>query len=144
MKCISNSWWYVISCELPLPRAGHKRLHRWWGGGRTESWIGAYTVLPTEKYGINRSYRVEHKDAEAAEVEKFVEMLKLNNNIIFGNATYQINITRQTRLRSISSVNFTLLRDELVSRLTMFIFRRGGEPARLHITDWQDPKIRLD
>ena len=128
-----------------------------------------YYLLKSMASIVKSSYLVDHKDAEAAEVEKFVEILKLNNNIIFGDATYKINRTRQTRLRrpetlpldhdvavlrnysinkineilkdtSISSGNFTLLRDLLVSRLTMFNFRRGGEPARLHITDWQDAK----
>lgn len=128
-----------------------------------------YYLLKSMASIVKSSYLVELKDSEAAEVEKFVEILELNSNIIFGDATYKINRTRQTRLRrpealpldadiavlrnytikkmneilqepSISSANFTLLRDLLVSRLTMFNFRRGGEPARLHITDWLDAK----
>ena len=118
---------------------------------------------------VKASYMVQHKDSEADEVDKFVHVLELNHNIIFGDAAYKINKSRQTRLRRpenlpvdadiasvrnfttrnidqitkkavISSKDYTLLRDLSVSRLTMFNFRRGGEPARLRIEDWTDAK----
>lgn len=37
-----------------------------------------------------------------------------------------------------SSVDFARLRDLIVSRLTMFNARRGGEPSRLLVTEWDD------
>ena len=40
----------------------------------------------------------------------------------------------------ISSREFSLLRDLVVCRLTLFNARRGGEPCRLMITQWKDAK----
>ena len=39
--------------------------------------------------------------------------------------------------------NFTLLHDLAVCRLTLFNFRRGGEPARLKMSDWFDARNDL-
>ena len=36
------------------------------------------------------------------------------------------------------SHNFVELRDLLVSRLTLFNARRGGEPCRLRLVEWED------
>ena len=87
---------------------------------------------------------------------------------MFGDATYKINLSQQTKLRrpqnlpvdenvakvreytvrtiesltsshdELSCANFILLRDLAVCRLTLFNFRRGGEPARLLIAAWVD------
>jgi hypothetical protein len=103
------------------------------------------------------------------EIKKFTKVLSLQNNMVFGDATYQINKGRQTKLRKPESLpsetdvqklklytvdkiksftddpytmwtsqEFIALRDLTVSRLTLFNARRGGEPARLLLTEWED------
>jgi len=102
-------------------------------------------------------------------VDKFTDVLALNHNIIFGDALYKINKTRQTKLRRPENLpreedcqqlrDYTLrriaeltsdeyhvwnaaeyceLRDLVLSRLTLFNARRGGEPARLTLSEWQE------
>jgi len=41
------------------------------------------------------------------------------------------------------SVHFAELRDLVVSRLTLFNARRGGEPARLLVSEWKDGENRV-
>jgi hypothetical protein len=121
---------------------------------------------------VKASYLVKNLDNEAAEVDRFLEVLALNESIIFGDAIYAINKGRQTKLRrpeqlpgdddvqtlrdyTVNSMSklindqyllwtskeFVCLRDLAVSRLTLFNARRGGEPARLLITDWKDAEL---
>lgn len=42
-----------------------------------------------------------------------------------------------------SQTEFSLLRDLVVCRLTLFNARRGGEPSRLLISEWKDAENRL-
>jgi hypothetical protein len=44
-------------------------------------------------------YLIKGMDSEASEVDKFTEVLSLNQNIIFGDAAYKVNIVRQSKLR---------------------------------------------
>jgi hypothetical protein len=115
------------------------------------------------------SFLVKNEDEKALEISKFVEVLELNQNIIFGDATYALNKNRQEKLRRpeqlpaeddvarlksyaverIASLledpfkawdghDYVELRDLTVSRLTLFNARRGGEPARMFISEWND------
>ena len=107
-------------------------------------------------------------DSLSSEVEKFLHLLKLNQNVIFGDAAYEINKSRQTKLRmpeqqaseedvrkirdlSLARIqtlsdnfaitdkhSFVQLRDALVCRITLFNARRGGEPCRLKLSAWHD------
>ena len=110
---------------------------------------------------------INHQDAKASEIEKFVVVLEMHHTSLFGGATYQVNVNRQTKLRQpptdntvakvseftvatikaivanhreklLPSPAFTLLRDMALCRLTLFNFRRGGEPARLALSYWSD------
>jgi hypothetical protein len=151
----------------------------------TES-IFAYTLTDTEEtkaglknalfYLIKKFAKIQKavslmndNDQNAAEIDKFLEVLSLNGNFIFGDATYTLNRNRQTKLRkpdklpleedvekirkytveriaSIVSDSYVMwdlhlyaeLRDLAVSRLTLFNGRRGGEPARLLLSEWKD------
>lgn len=48
---------------------------------------------------VKVTYLEKNEDHKAAEVVKFTDVLALNHNIIFGDALYKINKTRQTKLR---------------------------------------------
>jgi len=127
-----------------------------------------YLLKKTAKI-LKATYLMNDDDDKAAEIDKFVHVLALNENVLFGSAVYALNQRRQTRLRrpaqlptdndvqqlrqftvtrlqSIvgdpyllwTSNEYTKARDLAVSRLTLFNARRGGEPARLLLSEWQD------
>jgi hypothetical protein len=115
------------------------------------------------------SLLVRGEDEKASEIDKFLDVFQLNQNHIFGDATYKLNRNRQEKLRRPTQLpseadieklkqytlervttllqdefllwdthTFTELRDLAVSRLTLFNARRGGEPARLRVSEWLD------
>ena len=115
------------------------------------------------------TYLMNDCDEMAAELDKFQEVLSLNYNLVFSDATYNLNRRRQIKLRRPEELPseddvaklkeytiqqtekllqdkfrvwdphaFAELRDLTVSRLTLFNARRGGEPARMSINEWQD------
>jgi hypothetical protein len=115
------------------------------------------------------SFLIRNQDDKAHEISKFVDVLELNHNIIFGDATYELNKNRQVKLRRPQQLpdendvarlktyvvgrlaslledpykvwnghDYIELRDLTVSRLTLFNARRGGEPARMFISEWKD------
>ena len=103
-------------------------------------------------------------DLAAQELAKFSKVLKHHENIIFSDAKYFINKSRQERLRLPSRMpddqtmrdlrNFTVreieevsatdhnkstfvhLRNLVCSRLTLFNALRGGEPSRITLDQW--------
>ena len=114
---------------------------------------------------------VSGNDDDADEVDKFVDVLVLNKNYLFGDAVYKIRQNRETRLRKPEAMSvdddiellwsytvgrmstllqdpykqwstheFMELRDLADCRLTLFNARRGGEPARLMLSNWEDEK----
>ena len=118
---------------------------------------------------IRASYLVKNRDDDAAEIDKFVEVLKLNKYLVYGDAMYVLNRNRLTKLRRPEALpseedvgkvkeytvnrikelvedpyrawdchSFGELRDLTASRLTLFNARRGGEPARLSPTEWEE------
>ena len=128
-----------------------------------------YYLLKKFAKVVKASFLVRDDDEKAAEIDKFLEVLALNQHIVFGDATYVLNQNRQSRLRRPESLpseedvtklkaytvnriqeltaddykmwdtpSFTELRDLAVSRLTLFNARRGGEPARLTLTEWSE------
>ena len=56
-------------------------------------------ILKTAGKIIKASLLMEDKDEEASEIDKFVDVLNLNNNYIFGDAQYLLNKGRQIKLR---------------------------------------------
>ena len=108
------------------------------------------------------------EEESANEVDRFITVLKMNQNLVFGDAKYHINRARQERLRLPSRTpqeadidtlkkatikciehvtdnyelmgkhEFITLRNAVCSRLTLFNARRGGEPSRLNISQWLD------
>ncbi|XP_060085309.1 uncharacterized protein LOC132564693 [Ylistrum balloti] len=113
-------------------------------------------------------YLVQKADDKAKEVENFLTVLSYFWNSIFSDAQYANVKARQTDLRKpkhlpieediqklrsfmieeqnrildpyvlISNQEYIILRDILVSRLTLFNARRGGEPSRLLLKEWKD------
>jgi len=131
--------------------------------------IALYYLLKKAAKNLKASYLMDDEDDKAAEIDKFVHVLALNENILFGSAVYALNQRRQTQLRrpaqlpadddlkrlrqfTVSSIQslvndpflhwtsteYTRIRDLAVSRLTLFNARRGGELARLLLTEWHD------
>ena len=111
------------------------------------------------------------KDTESSEIERFMQVLELWEDYIFGDAQYELNKRRQVNLRRpeklpneediqlvcayvmskmknitddpyllVDSHCFVELRNCACSRLTLLNARRGGEPARLTIEEWNDAK----
>ena len=110
----------------------------------------------------------EGKDDISMDIQKFVDLLELWDDIIFGDAVYETNKRREVCIRkpeqlpneedvllireyvlswmSILSENklefFTAkeLRDAALSRLKIVNGQKDGEPSRLEINDWQMAK----
>ena len=130
-----------------------------------------YYLLKKTASAVKANFIINHEDEKASEIDKFVVVLEMHHTSLFGDATYKINVNRQTNLRrpknlpseeaiakvrsytvttmkaitrqTITPKKFTLLRDLAVCRLTLFNFRRGGEPARLKMSDWFDARNEL-
>lgn len=105
-------------------------------------------------------------EEEVKGLNKFVTLLRHNQNSVFGDSKYLINKARQERLRlpsrqppedklmelrlytinriqflvteELTSTLFVELRNLACSRLTLFNARRGGEPCRMITENWTD------
>nr|XP_054753532.1 uncharacterized protein LOC129259256 [Lytechinus pictus] len=130
---------------------------------------GIYYLLKSACKILKGTYLMDDNDDKAADIDKFVSVLELTHNAVFGDAAYKLHKTREERLRRPSaqpldkdiktlkdyilqrirqitndkfcvmdSHRFVELRDCVVSRLTLFNARRGGEPSRLFIKHWND------
>lgn len=128
-----------------------------------------YTIKNAIKV-MSGVHLLENKDSSYDELLKFQAVLKLRWPTIFADAEYQQARNRQERLRKphelpieedviklrtytldrfaeitneyhlLDSSSFKECRDLLVARLTLFNARRGGEPCRLLMNDWNDAK----
>lgn len=117
---------------------------------------------------LKASYLISDEDDKASAVDKFVEVLEVNHDYLFGDAQYAINRSRKEKLRRPENLpleedinllkeytvsrmksvlekemyevwegeRFTELRDLVVCRLTLFNARRGGEPCRLSLEEY--------
>ena len=76
------------------------------GGVRIKSGLkmGLYYLLKRSCKIVKSTFLVEGKDDSAAEIDKFTSVLELNHEFIFGDATYQINKSRQIKLRKPASL----------------------------------------
>ena len=130
-----------------------------------------YYLIKSSSNIMKATYLSRDDDQMAEEIDKFIAVLGLWKNFIFGDATYHLNKERQKRLRKPQELplegdvrklrNFIVeiikkitndtymfwdehtyvqLRDACVARLTLFNARRGGEPARLLLEEWEDAK----
>lgn len=127
-----------------------------------------YVLKNVCKY-LHGEYLIQGKDAEAAEINRFLAVLNFYWGSLFGDAEYANSIKRQEVLRKpqklpkeqdiktlrdftlkkiqdltddtylfVANIEYSLLRDLVVSRLTLFNARRGGEPSRLLLEEWND------
>lgn len=127
-----------------------------------------YYILRNAAIILKGSYLSKMEDEKANEVEIFIQLLSLNQNHVFGNASQAISRNRQEKLRMpeqqadeaevrklrdhilqriqtlsepyevLDIHGFISLRDSLCARITLFNARRGGEPSRLKIKQWED------
>ncbi|XP_071830672.1 uncharacterized protein [Apostichopus japonicus] len=61
--------------------------------------LGIYYLLKKASKVIKATHLVEENDIAAADIDRFVSVLELNQNFLFGDASYQINMNRQKNLR---------------------------------------------
>ncbi|MEW8546316.1 MAG: hypothetical protein AB2693_22595, partial [Candidatus Thiodiazotropha sp.] len=127
-----------------------------------------YYLICTVHEILVANYLSKDMDERAAEIEKFKKLLDLNKTLLFGDAMYQINMRRQEKLRMpeqmadesdvrklrqyicdtitkytseytiIGPHEYVKLRDSICARITLFNARRGGEPARLRLKQYDD------
>lgn len=125
-----------------------------------------YVLLSAATFIKGSLLEVKGKEADADEMQRFIEVLKMNQMLLFGDAQYHINMSRQERLRlpermpneddlhalktaNVSTIenimheyhfmdmhDFVKLRNAVCCRLTLFNGRRGGEPSRLTMRQW--------
>ena len=58
-----------------------------------------YYLLKKMAAAVKADFIINHQDAKASEIEKFVVVLEMHHTSLFGDATYQVNVNRQTKLR---------------------------------------------
>ena len=107
-------------------------------------------------------YSEAMEDEKATELDRFHEAYKFGSPALFASAraraihqsmnkvrrpaslpddaTFAAEIARITTGRQVKVEEYVLLRSLVVSRLTMFNGRRGEDPARMLITEWDDAK----
>lgn len=89
------------------------------------------TILGSARYILNRNRQTNLRRPENLPVEADVKLVQ----------EYTVNKICQVVKELPKDCNYHLfakLRDLLVSRLTLFNARRGGEPARMTIQEWKD------
>ena len=57
-----------------------------------------YYLLKKMAAAVKADFIINHQDAKASEIEKFVVVLEMHHTSLFGDATYQVNVNRQTKL----------------------------------------------
>ena len=108
----------------------------------------------------------DNDDAGSEEISRFVCVFEMWEDLIFGDAQYELNKRRQVKLRKPeelpheddimalknevsrimtikkedSEFSFIKLRDAVCTRLTLVNGRRGGEPAKMEISIWEEAK----
>ncbi len=128
-------------------------------------------VLQNTYSFLKGSYLEEKgREADAEEMQRFIDVFNVNKVLMFGDPMYHRNIARQERLRLpsrmplednlqklksktvavikelldqytvITKHEFVRLRNAVCSRLTLFNGRRGGEPCRLTVRHWTERK----
>ena len=58
-----------------------------------------YYLLKKMAAAVKTDFIINQQDAKASEIEKFVVVLDMHHTSLFGDATYQVNVNRQTKLR---------------------------------------------
>ena len=125
-------------------------------------------ILKTAARVMKGVFLNDGEDAKAAEIDIFLTILELNWGHLFAAAQCKMDMRRQEKLRKPAELpleddvrklrdynvkqivaandtyllhgtyEFNRLRALLVCRLTLFNARRGGEPAKLTLKEWQD------
>lgn len=119
---------------------------------------------------VKGSYLIQGKDEKADEVAKFVLVLEINQYLMFlvmlriyKNRNRQVKLRKpeyhplETDIQKLRELtieemamlvqssswethDFMRLRDITANRITLFNGRRGGEPARLLLSEWEEAK----
>ena len=130
--------------------------------------LAVYYLLKAASKVLQGMYLIDDDDEGAKDVANWVVVLELHKDLIFGDAQYNLNKSREEKLRRpqrqplnedlqkirvhsmqvihelgstgdlMDSHKYVELRDTLVCRLTLSNARRGGEPSRLKISNWEE------
>nr|XP_054772048.1 uncharacterized protein LOC129280013 [Lytechinus pictus] len=94
-----------------------------------------YYLLKTASRIVKVLYILDNDDEAAIGVDKFVSLFEMNHNFIFGNASYQINNARESKLRRPAERplenDMSILRDYILNR-TEELLRDEYEFMNLH------------
>ena len=125
-----------------------------------------YTLISSAKI-IPSHFLLNDDDYNADQVQKFINLLNNSEDANFGDAIFLLNQNKQINLRKpknlpleddIETLRNNILkkirelenlkswtlhqyvdaRDFIVSRLTLFNARRGSEPSRLLLREWEE------
>ena len=83
---------HMVSSFIPLHVAAVSR-------GVQDLDLNLLRLLKTMANIVKGTFIVNHEDDRATEIDKFVVVLELNHASLFGDATYKINLSRQTKMR---------------------------------------------
>jgi hypothetical protein len=125
-----------------------------------------YYILRNSAMILKGLYRRKMEDQAASDIDHFLEILKGESNVFFGDATYAITKARSEKLRvperlpeeedmvklrclmlkklkalaerNFPAAQFPELRDALCARLTLFNARRGNEATRMTVQQCDD------
>lgn len=91
------------------------------GGIKAGLKMSLFYLLKSMAKIVKATYLVKNEDNKANEIDKFLQVLDLNQNIIFGDAVYTLNLNRQTKLRLPEELpkdeDVELLRNHTITRL---------------------------
>ncbi len=130
--------------------------------------LSLYYLLKSASKILKGTFYIQDQDDLAEGIDKFVAVLEFNYHAVFGDASHALFKQREEKLRlpsnqpleedikklkdhtvkNISELSndlnfidehvYAKLRDNVVTRLTLFTARRGGEPSRLFVKNWTD------
>ncbi|XP_030844967.1 uncharacterized protein LOC115925389 [Strongylocentrotus purpuratus] len=129
--------------------------------------LALYYLLKRTSKILRGMFLIDDEDDKANDIAKWVTVFETSKDMIFGDAEYSLSKTREEKLRrpeqqpeeedlrkvrdyTVKKINelgvrenidvheFIELRNCVVSRLTLFNARRGGEPSRLTVKAWED------
>ena len=89
-----------------------------------------YYLLKKMASAVMANFIINHDDAKASIIDKFVVVLEMHHTSLFGDATYKINMTRQTKLRRPQS----LPADDTVAKVRSYTVATIKPSSRKMIT----------
>ena len=112
--------------------------------------ISLYYLLQKLAKFVKIKHLINEDDASAAEVEKFEQVLKLNYNFLFGDAIYNINKNRETKLRKPEQLppdaDITLMRQYTLARFDALLkdpYQHWSSSEFIQLRNLADSRLTL-